>query len=366
MSCTFMLFLIKIVLIIFLCLPKSFGMDGYSYYKDLSLYEDTEFYNNSNTRWNIGTFSDKALVAGAQVLVDTAQSSQYLLNNANIFHNLKKEGLLDSSAFANYVYSNGYTMYNTGGTSTTFFSKIVGSGDFVVNMRSGAEVNLVSLHSSGASYTGDARVLSGSLNLFGLSDGNNLLNSSISIGGGYSSASLKQYYIEGGEMIGDNSVITINSNGSYILSSQEGSIKETIGGIILNGGSIINSTSTKNTTTLNAGTLTLCGTSIIDLGQDSMTINFSDSSKIAWAQGAKLIIRNYTSGVDDISFDGLTDAQISQIYFENTQSGTLMQAALFKKHIRPIPEARTYWLGLVLLGSILIHILKTKKTALMI
>ncbi len=159
------------------------------------------------------------------------------------------------------------------------------------------------------------------------------------------------------------SSITVESGATLVLAGNNQIGDST--GLILNGGTFITGNASAGySDTL--GTLTLNADSVIDLGSFSTglrTLNFADSSGIAWATNAVLTISNWqglqleSSSVAQILFGtgGLTTAQLSQIRFApfdtrpQIDGGVLIGAG---GELVPIPEPRVYAAALALLAAV--------------
>ena len=153
------------------------------------------------------------------------------------------------------------------------------------------------------------------------------------------------------------SSITVNSCGTLLLSSSE-QINNTAG-LTLAGGTLAVS-NIAGTETL--GTLTLSGTSTIDLGTAAYLLHFADSSSLSNIWTGSLTIYGWTGApgasgtLGQISFgansSGLTGSQLSMISFNGFGTGAIL---LTNGQLVPmvVPEASTILAALLLLAVVL-------------
>ena len=153
------------------------------------------------------------------------------------------------------------------------------------------------------------------------------------------------------------SSITVNSCGTLLLSSSE-QINNTAG-LTLAGGTLAVSNIAGTET---FGTLTLSGTSTIDLGTAAYLLHFADSSSLSNIWTGSLTIYGWTgtpgaSGtLGQISFgansSGLTVSQLSMISFNGFGTGAIL---LTNGQLVPmvVPEASTILAALLLLAAVL-------------
>ena len=235
-----------------------------------------------------------------------------------------------------------------------------GGGDFQINSRiqgTGGQVYIdmtdpdaVVTYAGINSYTGLTTVRSGILNLDTADKSNNGLSAAIVIGGGSNQAILTRPTTGNRNLIKNTASVTLKQNGVFELKREDSgstaanSSTETIGTLIMDGGTLLNKSANPLATVFVASTLTLSANSIIDLG---VATSFKANAVSGWTSGVFLTISNYDSG-DTFDLPTLTAGQLAQIRFA---VGGIYRSAgqLANGNIVPVPEVSSV-LALAFLG----------------
>jgi len=153
------------------------------------------------------------------------------------------------------------------------------------------------------------------------------------------------------------SAITVNSGGTLLLGSAN-QINDAAN-LTLNGGTFSTGSAAGFSETL--GTLTLSGSSSIDLGTTAHLLQFADSSALSGAWSGSLTIYGWTglpasSGTSGQIFfgasaSGLTSSQLSMVSFDGFGSGAIL---LTNGELVPVavPEAEVVLAALLVLGAV--------------
>lgn len=252
-----------------------------------------------------------------------------------------------------------FTATFTGVDDFVVESRIVGTGAVFIDLTDPSKVVYYD-SADGNAQTGLTTVRSGSLLLRTQNEGNNGVRGNLYIGGGPNQAIVTREDKHNVELIADTSTVTIASNGTLVLNrmgtgnSQVHESLETFRKLVLDGGTILNSSKNTRLTTLNIlETVQLLSDSIIDLGV-AMTMNIGDMASVAWNPSATLTIKNWSTA-EPIYVGNVTPQQLSQIKFE-TPGGLISAAHIADGQIVPqtlVPEASTL-LFIPLLGAVVL------------
>jgi hypothetical protein len=238
----------------------------------------------------------------------------------------------------------GFTTTLTGPGDFEVASSIAGSGNLVIDLASSsAQVQF----DSGNTFNGLTTVRGGTLLLSTPSEENNGIVGDLYIGGGPNLAKVTREDKHNRELISDTSSITIAQNGTLQFdrmntgNSPVHDSTESLGKVIMNGGTLLNASVNDRLTTLNIGTVTLLSSSVWDLGK-AMTMNIGDVNSNIWTSGATLTIKNWSSD-EPIYIHNISSSQLAQIRFE-TPGGLMGAQQLADTQIVPmaiVPEAST-------------------------
>ncbi len=248
-----------------------------------------------------------------------------------------------------------YTATFTGTGNFEINSSIIGTGGVLIDLAPTAQIE----YNKANSYTGPTIVRSGSLLLDTPSEQNNGIMGDLLIGGGPNQASVWRDDKHNRELIADTSTITISANGTLEFdrmahgNSHVHDSLETVGRVVMNGGTILNGSDNDRLTSLHIGTVTLTANSIWDLGK-AMTITIGDVNTNTWTPGAILTIKNW-SPQEPIYAGHITPQQLGQIRFE-LPTGIAGAQQLPDTQIVPliiVPEASTIVLVPMLIGAAL-------------
>ena len=246
-------------------------------------------------------------------------------------------------------------------------SKITGTGAVRVELTDPTKT-VRYLSSSGNSYTGTTTVRSGILSLETPEGGNNGILGNLVIGGGPNQAIVTRSGKHNRELIADTSMIRLNANGILEFGRMDAGDSpvheslETFRSLILNGGTLLNSSQNTRLTTVNIlDTVQLLANSVIDLGV-AMTISIGDVANTAWTPGALLTIKNW-SPAEPVYVGQMTAQQLGQVRFD--MPGGLYNAAhLADGQLVPttlVPEASAFLLIPLLAGAALWPELKRRR-----
>lgn len=198
-------------------------------------------------------------------------------------------------------------------------SQITGTGSIMIDLTNPSRT--VRYISDGNAYTGTTTVRSGRLSLETPQEGNNSVGSSLVIGGGPNLAVVTRDEKHNRELIPDTTSITINQNGILEFArwdngnSANHDSQETFRRLILNGGTLLNSSPNTRLTTVNIlDNIQLLSSSVIDMGI-AMTIRAGDIKTASWATGAILTIKNWSTA-EPFYVGEITGQQLSQIRFD--------------------------------------------------
>jgi hypothetical protein len=252
-----------------------------------------------------------------------------------------------------------YTATFTGSGDFSINSRITGGGSVLIDMASAASSVWYS-SGNGNTYTGLTTVRSGILVLDTPSGANSGIRGDLYIGGGPNLAIVTRTDKQNRELIADTSTITIASNGRLELgrmdtgNAQPHDSIETFGKLILDGGTLLNSSLNTRLTTVNIlNGVQLLSSSVIDLGV-AMTLNIGDVNTTPWTPGAILTIRDW-SPAEPIYIGQITPQQLSQIRFE-TPTGVRFAQQIADGQIIPstiVPEASALLLAPLLAAAAL-------------
>lgn len=247
-----------------------------------------------------------------------------------------------------------YTATLTGNTDYQVNSSIAGTGGVLINL---SDPNRTVEFNGDNSYTGPTVVRSGKLVLNTPSQENNGIPGDLLIGGGLNQAVVTRPDKHNRELIADNTTVTIASNGTLELNRMDQGNSpvhdslETLGRLVMNGGTLLNGSENTRLTTLNVRTVTLLSSSVWDLGV-AMTMNIGDVNTNMWTSGAILTIRHWSSN-GPIFAGQISEQQLAQIRFE-TPDGLFGAQQLADHQIVPmviVPEASAF-LFIPLLGGV--------------
>jgi hypothetical protein len=235
-------------------------------------------------------------------------------------------------------------------------NSIQGSGSILVNMTDPTRV--VEYLGQGNSYSGLTTVRSGIL-MLDTSDKGDSIAGNLYIGGGSNPALVSRPTKHSRELIADTSTITIAANGTLEFNrmntgnSQIHSSTETFAHLIMDGGTLLNSSENYRNTEVTIGTVTLLANSVWDLGV-AMTMSIGNVATNLWTSGSVLTIKDWSSA-EPIYVANITEDQLSQIRFETPQ-GLKPAIWLPDTQIVPgviVPEASTLVLVPMLIISAL-------------
>jgi hypothetical protein len=269
------------------------------------------------------------------------------------------------SSSANSFNLQGYTATLTGSGNFSVGSQITGAGQIVIDLTDSSKVVT---YNSGNSYSGLTTVRSGTLFLGTPENQNNAILGNMIIGGGPNVALVTRDTQHNRELVGNNSTITLRQNGTFELnradtgSSSVHDSLETIGGLVMDGGTLLNGSPNSNPTTINVGTLTLLANSTIDLGT-SMIVNLGNVDMNTWTSGATLTVSNWNAG-QHVYFGDITAQQLSQIRFA-TSTGYVGASAIVNGEIVPtttVPEISVVMALPLLGGFILAREIKNRRS----
>lgn len=243
-----------------------------------------------------------------------------------------------------------YTATFTGSSGFQVNSSIKGSGGVLVDLSNPTQTVE---YNAGNSYSGLTTVRSGRLLLDTPMDADNGVPGDLYIGGGPNSAAVTRPDNHNRELIGDTSTITVAKNGTLVFNRSNSSVNDSVerfGKLVLDGGTLINSSAVCLPTLAHIGTVTLLSDSVIDLGK-WMTVVVDNVENSAWNPNATLTIRNW-SILEPVYFHEITPQQVSQIRFE-TPDGLMGAREVFDGLLIPtviVPEAPT-WIFIPLLAG---------------
>jgi hypothetical protein len=154
----------------------------------------------------------------------------------------------------------------------------------------------------------------------------------------------------------------LKQNGVFELKREDSgstaanSSTETIGTLIMDGGTLLNKSANPLATIFVASTLTLSANSVIDLG---VATSFKANAVSGWTSGVFLTISNYDSG-DTFDLPTLTAGQLAQIRFA---VGGIYRSAgqLANGNIVPVPEVSSV-LAVAFLGITAFLIERRRRT----
>lgn len=268
----------------------------------------------------------------------------------DVFEFNKKGDTLDLQSF---------TAIFEGGGTFEINTSIIGPGSVLVDMSPPGGTVLYQ-SSSGNGYTGLTTVRGGRLVLDTDGPANEGILGDIYIGGGPNPAVLTRADKHNRELIADTSTITVASNGTLEFNRMDQgnapvhNSLETFSKLILDGGTLLNSSDNTRLTTVNIlDSVQLLSTSVIDLGV-AMTMNIGDVDTTMWNSEAILTIRNW-SPVEPVYVGEITGQQLGQIRFE-LESGIFGAIQLGDGQVVPgaiIPETSTFIFIPLLIGAAL-------------
>jgi hypothetical protein len=293
--------------------------------------------------WSVPAFADISgnfTLTGSQTFTSVSPDTFIIGGNNNTFN----------------LQANTATFDGTGNFEIN--SSITGSGSVMINMASGSAT--VRYQSDGNSYSGLTTVRSGTLYLSTPNEGNNAILGNLYIGGGPNQAIVTRDEKHNRELIADTSTITIAANGTLEFNRMDTGNSpvheslETFSRLILDGGTLINSSdNTRLTTVRILDTVQLLSSSTIDLGV-AMTMTIGNVDTTAWNPSATLTIKNW-SVAEPIYVGQITPQQLSQIRFE-LPTGFVTAAQIADGQIVPstlVPEASTFLFIPLLAGAAL-------------
>jgi hypothetical protein len=237
-----------------------------------------------------------------------------------------------------------YTAAFSGTGNFEVQTRIEGSGSVFIDMTDSAKV--VEYLGPGNTYSGLTTVRSGTL-LLNSSDKGDSISGDLYIGGGPNPALVSRPARHNRELIADTSTITIAANGTLEFNrmdtgnSQIHSSAETFAHLIMDGGTLLNSSENYRNTEVTIGTVTLLASSVWDLGV-AMTMSIGDVANNMWTSDAVLTIKDW-SETEPIYVANISEEQLSQIRFDTPQ-GLLPAIWLPDTQIVPgiiVPEAST-------------------------
>jgi hypothetical protein len=249
-----------------------------------------------------------------------------------------------------------YTATFTGTGKFEIQTTISGFGSVFINLTDPSKA--VEYLGPGNTYSGLTTVRSGML-LLNTSDKGEAIVGDLFIGGGRNPALVSRPTKHNRELIADTSTITIAANGTLEFNrmgtgnSQVHSSTETFAHLVMDGGTLLNSSENYRNTTLNIGTVTLLANSTWDLGV-AMTMNIGNVATNMWTDGAMLTIKDWST-TEPIYVANISESQLAQIRFDTPQ-GLMPAIWLPDTQIVPgviVPEASTFLLIPLLVVSAL-------------
>tara|TARA_B100001248_G_scaffold261923_1_gene255038 strand:- start:72519 stop:73550 length:1032 start_codon:yes stop_codon:yes gene_type:complete len=314
------------------------------------------------------------------VLTDDAT----LTNNGQLTIGQKISPGTRASHFLHDINLNNFELTLSGTGDTLIQSNILGSGNITIDLdTANSKVTYHTLYDrpggNPTTYTGTTHVKSGILELNTLSGKRDAIVGDLIIGGAGAVAEVtRKSNVANRQLIADTAHVLIREQGTFKLNrgnARNQSSQETIGALTLDGGTLMNATTSSKSTTLTVKNgLTLSSTSTIKLGQGGMNLKFSDSSHLSWGNG-QLIIEGYyhsnqgSNRKSRVSFGnnatGLTSDQLGKIFFKNPNGSTGLWSSQINARgvltpLVPIPEPGTLYAGAFSLLWCLRHFRKRK------
>jgi autotransporter-associated beta strand protein len=254
----------------------------------------------------------------------------------------------------------GFTSTFIGDGSFEISAQIVGSGGLVIDLA--APTAQVQLNAAN-SFSGVTTIRGGTLFLNTPSGENAGISGDLFIGGGNTQAIVARDTKHNRELIADTTTVTIGKNGTLQFdrmdtgNSPVHDSMETMGRVVMDGGTILNASRNDRATTVNIGSVTLRANSVWDLG-DAMTMHIGNASTNIWSSDAILTIKNWSSA-EPIYFQQIAPEQLAQIRFE-TADGLMAAKQLADSQIVPmaiVPEASTFLFIPLLLGAVILPVI---------
>jgi hypothetical protein len=241
----------------------------------------------------------------------------------------------------------GHNATFTGQGNFAINSGITGTGGVLIDLTDSSKI--IEYQSSGNSYSGLTTVRSGILLLDTPSEGNDGIAGNLYIGGGPNQATVTRHNKHNRELIADTRTITIASNGTLNFQRMDTGNShvhdglETFGKLILDGGTLLNSSHNSRVTTVNIlDSIQLLSSSVIDLGV-AMTMNIGDVDSTPWTPDAILTIKGWSDN-EPIYVGQITPSQLGQIRFD-LPGGLMGATQIADGQIIPstlVPEASAF------------------------